>query len=150
MAGEVFLGALNLRELEDAIASASSLKLAAPLSLVGTGFFSHVCMSANGWIVRVARTTDAAERHAREAALLPALAERLPVGADTVRHPVRSKAPRVLWQHPKRGFIRDDHSDIALQQRVVIRDGEEVVAARLVSHVEQCLKKKIASLGGKA
>ena len=50
-----------------------------PLRRLGDGFFSRVYETANGMVVRAARTRDAAERHAAECRLLPWLARQLPV-----------------------------------------------------------------------
>ena len=64
----------------------------APLAMVGGGFHSLVFQTASGWIVRIARTEEARERHALEAAVLPALAPRLPVAIPQSR-PVLAKTP---------------------------------------------------------
>ena len=78
--------------LIDAAALAEDLARRAPfvghighLAAVGSGFFSHVYRTADGWIVRVARTRDAAERHLREVAILPALAGKLPLAIPEPR-----------------------------------------------------------------
>jgi aminoglycoside phosphotransferase (APT) family kinase protein len=47
--------------------------------LLDYGFYSRVLETDGGWIVRVARTADAAERHERECRVLPALARNLPL-----------------------------------------------------------------------
>lgn len=74
----------------------SFLAPAWPLEALGYGFYSRVFQTASGWIVRVARVREAAERHAREAALLPQLAPVVPVA---VPQPVR-----VLGPHPSAPF----------------------------------------------
>lgn len=50
-----------------------------PLRVLDVGFGSTVAETADGVVVRVARTARAAAGHEREAALLPAIAPRLPV-----------------------------------------------------------------------
>jgi aminoglycoside phosphotransferase (APT) family kinase protein len=50
-----------------------------PLRHVDTGFFSVVYETGSGWIIRVARTEGAGERHLREARTLPWLAPLLDV-----------------------------------------------------------------------
>lgn len=49
------------------------------MSVLGFGFYSRVLQTASGWIVRLARTPEAGERHLRECRLLPALATHLAV-----------------------------------------------------------------------
>ena len=81
----------------DAAALASILQRNAPflesddgLQLLGKGYYSFVFATANGWIVRVARTDDAAERHELEISLLPLVAPTLPVALP---QPVRALEP---------------------------------------------------------
>ncbi len=66
--------------------AAPGLEPVAPLERLGSGFYSHAFMTASGWVVRVARTGDAADRHAMESRVLPLLAGRLPIA---VPQPVR-------------------------------------------------------------
>jgi len=56
-----------------------------PLQRVGFGYNSHVFMTASGWIVRVARSTGAADRHRRERLLLPHIAPQLDVAVPSPR-----------------------------------------------------------------
>ena len=74
------LAAVDMAALEMALASSSSFPGGASrLRQLGAGFYSFVFRTHSGWIVRVTRTADAAERHAREAVVLPHVAARLPV-----------------------------------------------------------------------
>jgi aminoglycoside phosphotransferase (APT) family kinase protein len=50
-----------------------------PLRHVDTGFFSLVYETGSNWIIRVARTEAAAERHLREARFLPWIARQIDV-----------------------------------------------------------------------
>lgn len=70
--------------------AAPGLEPVAPLERLGSGFYSHAFMTASGWVVRVARTGDAADRHAMESRVLPLLAGRLPIA---VPQPVRLLVP---------------------------------------------------------
>jgi aminoglycoside 2''-phosphotransferase len=53
------------------------VRAAGGVRLLDFGFYSRVLETDGGWIVRVARTADAAERHERECRVLPALARDL-------------------------------------------------------------------------
>ncbi|MEX0781127.1 MAG: phosphotransferase [Dehalococcoidia bacterium] len=60
------------------------------LRVLGLGFYSRVLETESGWIVRVARTADAAYRHAYETRTLPALAPLLGVA---IPEPVTALPP---------------------------------------------------------
>ena len=57
---------------------------------MGLGFYSRVFATASGWIVRIARVEQAAERHERESRILPLVARHVPVAVPA---PVRALDP---------------------------------------------------------
>lgn len=56
-----------------------------PLRQAGSGFNSHVFMTAGGWVVRVARSAEASVHHRRESQLLPHIAPYLDVAVPAPR-----------------------------------------------------------------
>lgn len=79
------LESVNLELLTRALETSGSIAPPlGPLRQVGSGFYSFVFESPNGWIFRVARTPNAAARHAFESRVLERLASYLPVA---IPHP---------------------------------------------------------------
>ncbi|MEX1103081.1 MAG: phosphotransferase [Dehalococcoidia bacterium] len=82
---------LDLAALADALGrEAAFLAPVGELRVLGFGFYSRVLETESGWIVRVARTADAAYRHAYETRTLPALAPLLEVA---IPEPVTALLP---------------------------------------------------------
>ena len=73
----------------------------APLRLLGVGFGSVVVETPGGVVFRIARHRAAAEGHAREARLLPALRQRVPLPVPDPRWSVR---PSATFAHGAIGY----------------------------------------------
>ena len=83
---EQVLAELDAAALAAALASTAALGgEASELRQIGFGFYSFVFRTEGGWIVRAARTAEAAARHAREAQVLHYLQEHLPVAIPESR-----------------------------------------------------------------
>src|SRR5688572_13368139 len=83
---EQVLAELDAAGLGAALASTATLGgKASELRQIGFGFYSFVFRTEGGWIVRAARTAEAAERHARDAQILPYLRAHLPVAIPESR-----------------------------------------------------------------
>jgi aminoglycoside phosphotransferase (APT) family kinase protein len=103
------------------------------LEPIGSGFYSFV-FSAGQWIVRVARTAEAAERHVLESTVLPKLAPRLPVAIPQPRLvlPAGSAAPFGAYAYRALPGRMMNESDAAGAQGTAI--AEDLAAALLALH----------------
>ena len=88
--GEADVGASELAEALRA--HAPFLLPIQPLQRVGFGYNSYVFMTASGWIVRVARSAEAAARHLGESVFLSNVAPQLSVAVPTPRRALSPSA----------------------------------------------------------
>jgi aminoglycoside 2''-phosphotransferase len=91
---------------------ADFLRPAGQMERLGFGFYSYVFGTESGWIVRVARTADARDRHVREIQALPGIARRLSVPVPLPRVAV---APNESFPFGATAYLR-------LPGRVMVAD----------------------------
>jgi aminoglycoside phosphotransferase (APT) family kinase protein len=101
----------------------------APLRHLETGFGSIVVETGDGIVFRIARCESAARGHEREATLLPALRDRLPLAVPQPRWRVSPGEPS--FPHGAIGYRRLPGS--GLSQELVARLGVETVASSLAA-----------------
>lgn len=113
-----------------------------PLTTIGSGWFSVAVETASGNVFRLACAEEVAERHAKEASLLPWLVEHLPLAVPAIRWHLVPNAdpalpygavgyPKLVGEQPKlakftvvqrRRFIHDLAHFLAKLHRISVSD----------------------------
>lgn len=120
---------VELADIERRLAEIFPELAVAPLRHLETGFGSVVVETSDGAIFRIARHASAAEGHAREAKLLPALQDRLPLAVPEPRWRVEPRTPG--FSYGAIGYRRLPGTPLSFQ--LVAGMGTETIASQLAA-----------------